>query len=215
MSIDHERLQQLVDDEDIDAVLALVTVDQIAEAWCRYTENGTERSFGDPDWWAVELLMEPGVAARRELHRQLLLALVERADGDVLAEVGAGPLESFVSDDEDDLVWLEAQCANRPALRQALANVWCALDVSPATLIRLDEAAGAPLTRPRPRDEWPAEVRAVEDAEAALVHLAGPQWWLLDDLTSEQEAALAAHRAAEEALLARLRWTDDETSPLP
>ena len=72
-SIDSERLQQLVDDEDIDAVLALVTVEQIAEAWCRYTENGSERSFGDPDWWAVELLMEPGVAARRELHRQLLV----------------------------------------------------------------------------------------------------------------------------------------------
>ena len=123
---------------------------------------------------------------------------------------GPGRLESFVSDDEDDLTWLEAQSATRPAMRQALSNVWCALDVSTATLIRLDEAAGAPLTRPRPREEWPAEVLAVEEAEAALVQLAGPQWWLLDDLTAEQSLALAAHRTAEEALLDRLRWTEDD-----
>jgi hypothetical protein len=212
VSIDSERLQQLVDDEDIDAVLALVTVEQIAEAWCRYTENGSERSFGDPDWWAVELLMEPGVAARRDLHRRLLVALVDKAEGDVLAEVGAGPLESFVSDDEDDLTWLEAECSKRPAMRQALSNVWCALDVSSTTLIRLDEAAGAPLTRPRPREEWPAEVLAVEMAEARLVQVAGPQWWLLDDLDEEQSTALAEHRAAEEALLNRLRWTDGDSS---
>lgn len=64
--------------------------------------------------------------------------------------------------------WLEAECAHNPKLRQALGNVWCAGDVSDATLARLDAAAGVPLERPRPREALPPDVAAALDEFEAL-----------------------------------------------
>lgn len=36
MAPDPERLQQLLDDFRIDELLSLVTLEEIADAWCRY-----------------------------------------------------------------------------------------------------------------------------------------------------------------------------------
>ncbi len=54
MAPDPERLQQLLDDFRIDELLSLVTLEEIADAWCRYQMDphvdGVEDE--DPDWWA-------------------------------------------------------------------------------------------------------------------------------------------------------------------
>jgi hypothetical protein len=157
-----ERLQALVDAEDLEGLLELVTVQEIAETWCRHTAvPSAEKHVEDnPDWWAVELMMTGAVFQRPELHRELLLALVACADDDVLGVVGAGPLEDFVSDDEDDLRWLERACADNVKLREALRGVWCDGDVSEATMARLDAAAGAPLDRRIPLEQLDPRVRA-------------------------------------------------------
>jgi len=145
------ELQRLVDAEDLDGVLAVTTADEIARTWHRYGA-ARERTVDHPDWWAVELLLTREVFKRKALYRELLLKLVAEATDDAgLGAVGAGPLENLVSDNPDDLAWLEAECATNARLRQALANVWCAGEVSDSTLARLDTAAGVRLPRPRPR----------------------------------------------------------------
>jgi alkylation response protein AidB-like acyl-CoA dehydrogenase len=54
----HEELQALVDDEDIDGVLRIADLDELAEAWCRYEAREHWRDEDDdPDWWAVEFFM--------------------------------------------------------------------------------------------------------------------------------------------------------------
>ena len=42
----------------MDGLLQVVTMDEVAEAWCRYTERRERNSDGDndPDWWAIEFL---------------------------------------------------------------------------------------------------------------------------------------------------------------
>ncbi len=79
-------------------------------------------------------------------HRTLLSLLTERsANDDVLAVVGAGPLEDFVSDDEDRLLWIEKQAAKSGRFRTALRNVWARGYVTAETFDRLQKAAGVPL----------------------------------------------------------------------
>ena len=56
-------------------------------------------------------------------------------------------LQHLVVDDEDDLQWLERECAVNPKLRTALASVWCYSFVSPQNMDRLDAAAGVALNR--------------------------------------------------------------------
>ena len=99
-----EILQGLVDREDLDALFALVSVDEVAQTWCRYQHNRPLKPDLDEDenWWAV---------------------------------------------DEDDLEWLERECRTNDRLRRALATVWCDSIVMPATLARLDAAAGVKLAR--------------------------------------------------------------------
>jgi hypothetical protein len=148
----HRVLEQLVDDEDLDAVLAMVTLDEIAVAWCAHRGRPHDRlsDTDDPDQWASDLFFTDEVFRRADLYRSLLLKLVEHAPSDdLLGAVGAGPLENFVSDDEDDLRWLESHCRTNRGLRIALSGVWCWSDVSNETMHRLDVAAGVPLARPR------------------------------------------------------------------
>lgn len=52
----HERNAEfatLVDDERLDDLLAVVTLDEIAEAWHCYHRREAN-SYDDPDWWAIE-----------------------------------------------------------------------------------------------------------------------------------------------------------------
>jgi len=172
-------LEGLVDDEDLDALLSLVTLDEIAASWCSYAERphdpGSDEE--DADWWAVQLFFTTELCSRPDLYKALLLKLIEHArSSDVLGAIGAGPLENFVSDDEDDLRWLEQQCETNEGLREALSVVWCWNDATEATMQRMDRAAGVELRRPRPREEWPASLLAVEAAESRLTAIAGRGW---------------------------------------
>jgi hypothetical protein len=144
-------LQALVDEENLDRLFSLVSLDDVAIAWCRSHSAPRSIDGDDPDWWAVDLFFTRAISERSMLYRSLLLKLIEHANEADLGNIGAGPLEDFVSDDTDDLAWLESQCASNPKLRTALAGVWCSNHVSEETLERLDVAAGVKLARLTPR----------------------------------------------------------------
>lgn len=147
-------LSELADEDDIDGLLSVVSPTDIAQAWVRYghREHDPDEEFdADPDSWALTVWWSERWWNDPELPRVGLLALVDAAETDYdLGMIGAGPLENFVSDNEDDLQWLEQECHNNPGLRRALAGVWCSNHVSKSTLERLDAAAGAPLARLNP-----------------------------------------------------------------
>lgn len=153
-----EDLQRFVDAEDIDGLLRHATLDEIAVAWHRYTAAPEPKGDEHPDWWAIELLLRRSAFERPAFYRAMLLKLVEHADEDGLGNVGAGPLENYVSDNEEDLAWLERTCSHVGGLRVALANVWCDCDVSEATMARLDAACGQPLRRIPPPSVEPCAV---------------------------------------------------------
>jgi len=146
-----ELLQALVDDEDLEGLLQVVTMDEVADAWCRYTERREHAGpddDADPDWWAIEFFMMRPIFSNGRVYRSGLLALLRRANSDYLVScVAAGPLENFVSDDESDLRWLEQEAARNEVLRRALTGVWCHGHVSEATFARLERAAGQALPR--------------------------------------------------------------------
>ncbi len=208
-------LQSLIEAEDLDRLLELASLDEIAIAWCRY--HGTDGSHDDDsDWWAVDLLFTTEIFRRPDLYRELLLKLVDHAEEEgVLGNIGAGPLENFVSDDEDDLRWLEAECRQRPKLRLALSNVWCAGYVTEETLERLDAAAGRRLSRPRPREEWPPALVALDEAKSRLIALAGEDWWSIDRPNPEQTKAIKDYFAAMDNLVGQPEAPDSEAEVNP
>ncbi len=59
----HRTLQTLVDEGRVDELLSLVPVEAVIETWLRYhrMEEHPDDSDDDPDWWAVELWMSPGL----------------------------------------------------------------------------------------------------------------------------------------------------------
>lgn len=139
---------------------------------------------------------------RPDVHRSLLLKLVEHAtddDGLSVGCVAAGPLEDFISDNEDDLQWLETEGATNPRLRKALLGVWCAGHVTGATLARLDALAGEQLARPRPA----SELAALRAAEQRLDHVAGGMaaFQRLANPSAEQRRAAEAVMRERRALL--------------
>ena len=163
-----------LDDDYLDALFAKVTLDDIAEAWCRYTSKD-DKGIDDPDWWAINFVMSSALANSRAMHRAMLLKLFEHADSELLIGcVGAGPLEDFISEDEDDLQWLEVQASTNERLRSALGGVW--LTVSESTFERLDRAAGRPLSRPRPSGPEHPVVRRSREATERMIALLGPDW---------------------------------------
>ncbi|MGB3055418.1 MAG: DUF6869 domain-containing protein [Acidimicrobiales bacterium] len=198
-------MQRFVDAEDIDGLLRVVSADDIAMAWHRYTAVPEPKSYDHQDWWAIELFMGREIFQRTELHRHLLLKLVEHGPEDAIGAVGAGPLEDFVSDDEDDLRWLEDQCTTNQRLQRALRGVWSASYVSAETLARLDAAAGEQLPRPRPESEWLPELLALLTAERRLDDVAGglSEYQEMVSPTDEQQAAAEAYGLALRALLDR------------
>jgi hypothetical protein len=163
MALDPVTLSRLVDAEDVDGVLALVSVDEIADAWCQWsvrqsrgdvpaTTDESDWFSTDLHWWAVEfwwLVSErEGRSAREALARDLLARLVDHAPGDaVLQHLGAGPFEDFIRADEDRVRWIEEQAAASARFRTALANVWI-WDEPDWVFERLERAAGVPLVHP-------------------------------------------------------------------
>lgn len=199
-------MQRCIDMGDLDGVLAVVSTDEIARAWHRYQKAPDPKSYDHPDWWAVEFLHMRELFERRDLHRDLLLKLVAHGSEESLGYVGAGPVEDFVSDDEADLRWFEAECATNQRLRTALAAVWVAGRVSEDTLQRLDAAAGERLGRPRPGSEWSPEELAC-DATLRRVNELVPggmaAYAFVEHPTEEQQAAVAEFLAAFQALTDR------------
>jgi hypothetical protein len=193
-----QDLEELVLQGDLDAVLRRVAVAEIASAWCRYSVQSRERTedtHEDPDWWAVSFAIEAALT-RHPILRTLLLELLDAApDEAVVASIGAGPLEDFVSDDEDDLAWLEAHVATTPNMPRAVAGTWVAGRVSPSTLARLDRLAGVPLARPRPREEWPDELVELDAATRDVADALDPSTALdVADFAAAVDRFLAAAR---------------------
>ena len=152
--IDHWKLQRLVDDDEIEELLRLVTLEDVARAWHRHALAYREPAAGlperdeHPEWWAIELWLTTAFVRHDALVRSGLLALVANApDKIALSYVGAGPLENFVSANEDDLRWIEEQAATSERFRIALANVWCS-DLPEPVFDRLERAAQTTLARP-------------------------------------------------------------------
>src|SRR6266851_1968039 len=92
------RLQRLSESGRLDEILALVTVEQIAEAWCCCESRsiaGTTGSGGltddgdDVDWWAVDLWQMPEIFENESLVREGLLALIDSAPDALLTYIGA------------------------------------------------------------------------------------------------------------------------------
>jgi hypothetical protein len=158
-------IEDYVDGDDIDGLLTLVTIEEIALAWHRYEEAPQPKDHHHPDFWSCSLLFGSAVWRRDDLVRPLILELVEHGPEESLGAVAAGVLESFISDDEDDVVWLEAQCATNQRLRLAVSQVWCASWVSEETMDRLDAASGRFLSRPSPGRNWPRELIELHEAE--------------------------------------------------
>ena len=146
-----DRIEQLILDNDLDALFEIVTMDDVVTAWCSYNSRehdyDSDEPVDDPDWWAVDLFMAQSLSRLPEIHRALLVQIALSAGDEALLTFAAGPLEDFVSDDPDDLTWLEEQCRTHERMRIALRGVWCASHVSAETLQRLDRMAGAELAR--------------------------------------------------------------------
>jgi hypothetical protein len=195
-------MQRFVDAGDLEGLLTVVTPDDIAIAWHRYNATPEPKSYDHPDWWAIDLFWARELFDRFDLHRHLLLKLIEHGPEEALGAVAAGPLEDFVSDDEDDLQWIESECITNRRLRIALTGMWSASYVSEATMLRLDAAAGEPLSRPRPRSEWPPEMIGFEEAEQRLTDLVGDMsaYYRLEAPTDEQRAAAEEFKVALHAL---------------
>jgi len=113
---------------DLQAVRAMVSVDEIADAWWRYMLRvGTSAPEGwgfDPDDWASELWHEGAILRDEEFACDLLRALAERApSGADMGYLGAGPIEDFATN-EGRLRWVEAEAARSRNFRAALANIY-------------------------------------------------------------------------------------------
>jgi preprotein translocase subunit SecG len=121
--------------------------------------GGENPSYTHPDWWAVELILSEDWESRPEA-RQLIVALVEAAgdDRDMLAVIGAGPLENLLLSDDTAVDWLEARLPDSERLRLALENSHVAHALPTDAIERLEVAGGLTLQRPN-------EVRSTCDAD--------------------------------------------------
>jgi hypothetical protein len=152
------NLLTLVEEERLDELLDSVNMQDIAKSWCAHSlSQGT--GGGDEDdanWWAAQLWMTPTWWRNKPLVRKGLLALIQCAPSDdVLAHVAAGPLETFISGNEEDLAWLEEQARRSSKFRRALGQVWI-WDLPDWVVRRVERAAKTSLPMPadgkQPRD---------------------------------------------------------------
>lgn len=130
-------------------VLQIATLDEIAEAWCT-TVAQDEKDDEDPDFWAWSFFSMTGLfEGDRQLHRDAIEALLRRAgdDRDLLGAIGAGPLEDFLPQLEEDFRWLERLALELPGTRIAVGTMWVGDELTAWQMERLDQIADKPLTR--------------------------------------------------------------------
>lgn len=141
-------LEHFVDNDDIDSLLALVTIDDIAAAWLRSRRGADDSDAGGPDEWASELWYSSAWYLDRSRTRATVIAMLEQADADDVARIGSGPLENLVVDDESALRWVDEQARISPQFRVALTHAWLWNQLTAASFDRVQRAAGAPLPSP-------------------------------------------------------------------
>lgn len=125
-----DELIQLANDGDAAAVLAIVTLDEIAQQWCEATAESmarrvdveVERSWeAGPEWWPLSFAFN---CLTFELHRPFLLGLVAFApNDDVLSAIGAGPFEDWRNSAPDEYSWMLEQAGRDPRFARALSNM--------------------------------------------------------------------------------------------
>ena len=140
------ELQRLVDAGDFEGVLQLVSLDEVAVAWCDHATRGATTG-DDADWWAVEfwyVISERG-GGDRALRRKVIEALLRRAGDDVLlcGSVGVGPLEDYLPRGEEDIEWLENLAAELPGARVAVGSMWVS-ELGPDEVAQLSAIANGP-----------------------------------------------------------------------
>jgi hypothetical protein len=150
--IDAAEAGRLLDAEEYDRLLTLVTPEEVGLAWCRYA-NRTWRVEelawkSDPDGWAAELVQEDEFLANKRFQREFLVTIVDAVPEEFLSWVGSGPLSEFLNEeDPDQLAWIEAQAARSDRFRRALCNVLISSSASRDAFLRLERAAGETLAR--------------------------------------------------------------------
>ena len=145
---DPRVLSHLVRSDDIDSLLALVTIEDIAAAWLRSRRSADDSDGSGPDEWASELWYSPTWYLDRARTRATVIAMLEQADADDVARIGSGPLENLVVDDESALRWVDEQARISSPFRVALTHAWLWNQLSADSFDRVQRAAGAPLPNP-------------------------------------------------------------------
>jgi hypothetical protein len=150
---DRERWETLIERGLLDELFDEVTIEQAGEAWHRYhrRELETGQTDGDEhDWWAIELAWAISHHGGEDRRRAFIAALVDAAvTEDDFGNVGAGPIEDFISDDESRLAWIEHQAATSVRFRRAMANVYVWGIESDEVAARVERASTTRLPRPR------------------------------------------------------------------
>jgi len=124
VTADPSELENAILNEDLDLLLSLVSLDDIAAAWCRdaaLSRAATTESPAHRDRWAWEFFNMRSLRSRSNLFREVLLKIIDRAEDDLLCSVGAGPLETFFSSDTDDMAWLADQARRSERFRRAMS----------------------------------------------------------------------------------------------
>ncbi|MDO8390147.1 MAG: hypothetical protein Q7V57_06635 [Actinomycetota bacterium] len=153
---DHPRvLRHLVADGDIDTVLTMMPLAEIAAAWLRHwSRSSGEKGADDPDQWADDLWRSRAWYEGARPRLELVLELIRQAQNDAeLRQIAASCLENCICEDEATLQWVEEEAALSPKFRQALTGVWVYDVLSPASFQRVQRAAGAELSNPRGRPD--------------------------------------------------------------
>ncbi len=151
--VESRSLQQLVNEHRFDDLLRVVTLSDIATAWMRYQHENialTMEPESAPDWWAIETWMDEQWWADEQRVRAGILELIAAAKTDEdYGVLGAAVMEVFVTDSDERLAWLESQAAESEPFRTSLRNVYVWGLWPDNVSQRVEDAAGAPLRRPR------------------------------------------------------------------
>jgi hypothetical protein len=137
-------------DRAVEELLARVTPEEMGAAWARYAERAAALAEhpdteDDEDGWAVDLYSEHLFWKREDVVLRFhAAAIANAASVGALAWAGAN-LDGLLSDDPDRVAWFEAQAERSERFRQALSYARVSENVSPATLERIEAAAGIKL----------------------------------------------------------------------
>lgn len=129
-------------------------LEELCRAWLRYESAPREGRVDDedPDWWAVDAVMElQGEALELEwLVLRKLCVAAEGANDKAVGMIGAGPLESLLySRGEEAMDLIEPAMDEVPALVDALQSVWMWDQPFSPRLDRCLAAKGRTMVRPR------------------------------------------------------------------